>query len=275
MAVYFGRFCEVRVGARGVSGLRTRFTVTRTVGPKPDTARIDVWNLSADTRAAWQSEKSVPVLLRAGYQDAPSDIVLGDSRLIGSTKEGVDWITTITLGDGERAAAKARVNTTIPKGSSAHKALDRVLASLDEEGVNTSQAQKQMASKDFRGALKTLSKAKAVTGSSFKELQNLVEGLDSDIAVQDNTLIVAATGELAQTRNIPLITQGSGLIGSPEAGEGGRITLTTLLDPRLRPLHGLELQSGSFDGVYKATKVVYKGDTHGRDWYSRVEAVPL
>ena len=274
MPKYYGRNSEVRVDTKGVSGLRTSFRITMTTDGKPDTAVISIWNLNAETRALWQAPKTTyPVLLRAGFGEDTSDIFLGDSRLISSVLRGTDGVTTITCGDGEQAVKRSQIQHTLGKGS---RLQDAVLKLLDElTGVDVKEAKSKVRNGNFRGGLQTLFKAKTLSGPVFEELTTLLKGYNFDHVIQGGVLrLVEKTGTI-DLPQVPLVSEKTGLIGSPEAGEKGRVTLTTLLDPRIKPLHKFKLESDVFDGYYKAGKVLYVGDTHQDEWYNKIEATPL
>ncbi len=273
-STYFDRQVELNVGTKGIRGLRVRFSVEMTPDGKADTAKVTVWNANKDTRAQWQApDESSYVVLKAGYGKDISQVFAGDSRTVVSRKQGPEWVTDITAGDGERSIQRNQTQETYKKGTSAKDILLRLLDKV--EGIDVTEAKKVVQDKGFREGIQSFYSSKTISGPLFAEIETMMAGFGLEWAVQDGKLRAVPRGQTIDLPTIPLIKPGTGLVGSPEAGEKGRITLTTLLDTRLKPYHKFELQSESFNGLYRAGKVTFSGDTHGREFYTKLEATPV
>ena len=57
------------------------------------------------------------------------------------------------------------------------------------------------------------------------------------------------------------------LIGSPVPKSGGKLEVTALLAPTIRPGKVFGVESEDYSGLYTAEDVSFKGDTHGQSWY--------
>ena len=274
MPLYFDRVVELNVGTKGIRGLRVSFEVIMTPDKKADTAIVKVWGASAETRAQWQApEGSAYVVLKAGYGKDIFQIFAGDSRTVRSTKQGVEWITEVTAGDGERTMQRQQVNETLRKGKSPKEILLHLLGKV--EGIDVSEAKSAVNKQGFREGLSTLHSSKTLSGPLFQEIDTMMQGFGLDWSTQNGKLKTVPQGATIDLPTIPSISPGTGLIGTPEAGEKGVVEVTALLDARIKPLHKFELRSASFNGYYKAGRTTYTGDTHGRPFYVKTEATPV
>src|SRR5262245_73774 len=103
----WGRICQLVVGRGGTGlevtskqsgyALRVHFEVIKTIAPTPNTATIQVYNLSPDN--ASQIEKDyVDILLNAGYTGNQALIFYGNIQFVSHYRKETDWITEITAG---------------------------------------------------------------------------------------------------------------------------------------------------------------------------------
>ena len=77
------------------------------------------------------------------------------------------------------------------------------------------------------------------------------------------------------SRTIPLISAASGLIGTPQVGEQGFVTLTSQIQPNLTPGYSFRLESRLITGFYRVEKATYRGDSWGSTWAVELEGKPL
>ena len=177
-STYFDRNVELNVGTKGIRGLRVRFSIEMTADGKADTAKVTVWNTNKDTRAQWQApDESSYVVLKAGYGKDLSQVFAGDSRTVSSKKQGPEWITDITAGDGERAVRRQQVNETYKKGTSAKDILLRLLDKV--EGIDVTEAKTAVNKQGFRKGIQSLYSSKTISGPLFSEIENMMAGFGS------------------------------------------------------------------------------------------------
>jgi hypothetical protein len=110
-----------------IEGLRMQFTASKTLDKAPNTAEINVFNLSETSRKGMQT-MGANVTLQAGYEDIASQAVVfsGNARYISHRLDGPDWVTKIECGDGEQAFAGDTVSEAFAEGTPIVKALEYV-----------------------------------------------------------------------------------------------------------------------------------------------------
>lgn len=283
----YGRRCVLLVGdppgtqlnprlinALQVDGLRVAFEVVKTSGKEPNTCDVRVFNLADQTRARLQG-KGQKIILQAGYQDSLAQIFSGDSRLMDHRKDGPSWQSRIQCGDGERAFRFARVSESFAPGTKVSDVIAHLarVSGLDVGNALTAAAQLQ-------GPLQEYSQGTTLHGRTAAELDRVLRSVGLSWSVQDGALQVLGAADAAPGEAVH-ISDGSGLVGSPEQGtpdkKGGPVVVKfrCMLDPRLRPAARVSLASRSHTGGFKVLKCTHRGDTHGADWYTDVEATPL
>jgi hypothetical protein len=273
------------IEALRISDLRVTFKVEKTDKPEPNKADIAVYNLSAQSRAALEG-KGTPVLLLAGYADGDnvSQAFAGEARIIDSTKAGVDWVTRIQCGDGERAYCTAQVNESAQPGAAVKDMVMKLAKSLVKDPGNALQKANEITRQWAAGY--------AAHGNAAAELSRLLEAEGFQWSVQDGRLEILRATEFTADMG-PLFTPSSGLIGTPTLGTPEKVTqpgqvaaqtwkVKVLLEPRVRPGQRFEVErTVSTDGrpvkreQFRARKVHHLGDTHGADWATEIEATQL
>lgn len=142
---------DITIDSKGSQGMRIAYDVVRTARETPNTGQVTIFNLSERTRRLL--EGAVPsgqlaiappsdaspyktdlalvetpailarryqyayVRLLAGYDGVVSSVSEGTSSRTRSRPAGVNWTTTIELGDGEAALAHAVASRTFDAGS--------------------------------------------------------------------------------------------------------------------------------------------------------------
>jgi hypothetical protein len=282
MTTLFDRRCKLLVGQPPkadvytlqtvnrleISGLRIGFKIIKDSQPQPNNVEISIYNLSASSRAALE-EKGCRILLLAGYADQISQIASADVRIAQSQKLGVDWVTKIEAGDGERAIKFARVKESWAPGTPVSEIISKTVSALMLDPGNALAKAKQISAQYSSGYVQN---AKA-----SDELTTLLEPHGYEWSVQDGRIEVLKKNE-ALPETAPLLSPDTGLIGAPEmgtpakAGEKPVLKVRSLLQPRIRPGQRFQLRSASRNGVFLAKKVTHAGDTFGNDWYTDIEA---
>lgn len=273
--------------------LRIQFKVEKNLYTPPNTAEITVTNLSEHTRNALQQFGAL-VTLEAGYQD---QLFLGDdganhlptlfkgtARTIDPVRDGKEWNVRIQCGDGELAYRYADASLSAAPGAPYSDIAGKLAQTLQPAGVDISKFLSQLSVP----GLITFPRQQfvtgyAVSGNAMKELQKLLAPTGWAVSIQDGQLQVVArggsTGELAV-----LISEGSGMVGSPDHGTPDKnglqsmLKVKSLLLPTLGPGDPFVLQARDNSGNYSAQKVKHTGDSHaaGDDsWCTEIESYPL
>src|SRR5690606_39999714 len=128
-----------------VSGLRVVFRISKTLGPKLNSAEIKVWNMAEDTAAATK-QRGAKILLSAGYRGEVRLLFVRDVDLVTTEIEGPDRVTSMKAGDGLNAARTTRQYEALASaenpgrdlerlGRNAGNAVNDAIARLRREGV--------------------------------------------------------------------------------------------------------------------------------------------
>lgn len=289
------------VGAPGPTGLggvsietdslRCAFEIERDEKPWPNSATIRIWNLTPAHRAELADMQGVPCSLAAGYQGANGQLFSGMLREAQSVKEGTDWITTITGGDGEldtegEPIAGKSIHKTWARGTPCVQVLQDFIAEMKVDPGNAAAA--GAAATLTTGSM--LSHAFTVDGPILDELTYFMRSVGLAWSIQDGAFLVRLADVPASVG--PFISPITGLVGhvTTSTRKIERENVTTkikettvwkmaagscLLLPTLTPGIGFTLQSEAASGVYLCTKLRHVGDTHAREWYTEFEGRAL
>lgn len=262
-----GDFATAQPNAIEITELRVAFKVTKTLTKEPNTAEIEVSNMSRLLRQSLQV-RDLRVILEAGYADHVAGVFVGDARTLDHTRDGADWTTRIRCGDGERGLALARVNTSFKTGTP----LDDIMAKVTRPlGVSFDPAQ-------FAG--KQAVSGYAAHGRAADVMDRVITSAGLEWSIQDGRLQVVPKGGVTAEVAVELSAD-TGLIGSPEASAPDKKTKKImlkgecLLAPRIRPGGRVSLRTEAHKGTFRVTKVTHEGDTHGSDWRTSFELEAL
>lgn len=266
----FLRNWRLQIDQQIFDGLRVSFNIVRDLDPDPNPAEVSIYNLSAESRSKVQTAGAA-VILEAGYGDDIEQLYSGDVRRANHVKEGADWVTQITLGDGDTKYRTTRANLGFSKGTSILTVIKQI---ADATGLKLGNILSKAQDGDVAKALTEAVNGMVVSGPAFIELSRLMASLGYELSIQDGALQALAEKETT-TEQVLLLSPESGLIGSPETGENGVVTAKSLLQPGTRPGRRIKLESRSIEGFFRVDKATHSGDTHGTDWYTEMELKPL
>jgi hypothetical protein len=267
----YNREVSIVVDTLRITGLRVAFKVVQTDQPSPNTVECSIYNLSADSRAKLQSKRSIRTIIEAGYTSNLGLLFSGDLRRAFSSSNGVDWVTTFRAGDGEAALRTARINESFSPGTPIKTVLNRLAGKL---GVKPGDSSKYINAAVHNKAQTQFTSGTVVSGPTWPIFESYLSAYGLTFSVQDGNLQVLPLGQ-ASTATAVKLTPRTGLIGSPEAGEKGKLKCKSLLQPSIRPGRKIFIQSTQINGFYRVETVSHIGDTHGEAWHSDIEAVPL
>jgi hypothetical protein len=268
MTVLFERKVRVQVDDFVIEDLDVAFEIGKSLSAKtPNSAEIRIWNLNAEHRKRLQELEKVYVSLEAGYVGGTSLLFRGDLRDVLSTREGTDWITTITSDSGRRAR-KRRILKSFAPGATVEDVLKAAAKAMGVNLGNTAaktvsaKIQGTQASKFFNGY--------ALAGAIEAELDRLARSCGLEWSIQDDELQFLDQGMPLQELGIKLSPK-TGLIGSPEPGNKGITEARCLMIPDLFPGRRIQIMSEHVTGIYRAETTKHVGDTAGHDWYVDLE----
>lgn len=262
---FFNRSWAVTIGKQGetgnkYTGLRVTFDIEKTSDPNPNKAKIEVYNLSAQSRQIFQ--KGFQIRVDAGYQNNIETLYIGDIVKVTSKRTDTSIVTTFECGDSERQLINAHFDRSYGAGTTNVAVLQDLANAL---GVSV-------------GSVLGLPKVVYNTGISFtgsvkRAIERLTKGLGLEFSVQNGVLqIIPQTAHNGEEAII--LSQDSGLIGVPSQGDGF-VQFSCLLNPRLKPTTPIQITSQTINGFFKVRKTKIEGDTHGDKWDIQGEAVPI
>lgn len=250
--------------------LRIQFTIVKSLKREPNTAKITIYNLSEDSRVAFQ-EKDLPTILEAGYIENRQTIFQGELTFGQNKLDDVNWTTTLQAGDGVKQFKSARINQAI-RGPA--KATDVLRTAAQALGVGLGNIQEKIAQGSVRGVLEEFANGIVLSGKAERQLTKVARSLGYAWSIQDGELLFLEDGA-SKVATLVRLNSRSGMIGSPEAGDGGIVRVRSLLQPELVPGRQINIESRQVNGFFRVEKSTFVGDTRGQDWYVDVEARPV
>lgn len=293
MTRQYKRKVQVIVGGGGeglvIEDLRVDFDIKKTAKGEPNEATVLLYNLNPANEVKVKEEYA-EIAVSAGYEGAVLTIFLGQIKFATVYQEGLDRITKITAGDGEKDYRQATMNITMAAGTSDVDVVEQALASFiggTVEGPLISVSEKQR----VRG--------KVITGSSRTILDKVANEAGGSWSIQDGELQIVPAIETLPDEAV-LITSETGMIGAAEAEEDG-VKVTCLMNPALKvnakimldntaikeasvdaktrassvETEGPEDVRVSPDGIYKILELRHNGSTHALEWYTTATCVAL
>lgn len=268
------RKIEVVVGNTKVTGLHVTFKIELTTKVQPNTAEVSIWNLNEKHRSAFQVGNQ-QVSVSAGYESNINKIFSGKLRTTSSAKKGVDWVTTFKSGDGELEQQFSRVNISFPKGTQIVVAIQQIAKTT---GLKVDDALKKIQASKFRNGLQQFNFGSVFQGSATEILSTMLKGCGVQMSIQNGELQLLDLGETTKLPAI-LLTDTSGLIGSPETGQDKEkktiMKASCLLQPGLTPGRRVNFQTQLIKGFFKIEKVTHQGDNFSQQWQSDIECLAL
>ena len=248
---------------KSFSNVRVRFRVQMDDGGEPNSAKLDVWNLAEDTIATAQEDGAI-IRLSAGYQ-VPQLLFTGNpiSGGVKMERAGPDRILRIEAEDGGAEIHAAYLTKTFAPEVSLAQILDELKVTI---GLPLNLVT-QLPDKRFPNGI-------TLSGDANTILDRIAAMAESTWTIRDRTIVIMPTDADSGESAVVFSATTGNLIGAPSPTDDG-VELKGLLAPTLRPGKPFRVESDLVTGNYRATEVVFVGDTHGNDWYAKVKGTPL
>lgn len=281
-----------------IQNLRVTFSIKKTSTTDFNSASIQVFNLSEETR---QRINSIPVgniiIVKAGYAENKQEIIfVGNTVLSSINVEPPNAVTKIEALDGMEAMNQLKFSVSYAAGTFATKILKDILrrSSLDIKHIDWN----KIPDKQYKTGF-------AFQGDAKVLFNNVCNYLGVEWSIQNNQMKLIPIGG-ADTAKIVYLTPETGLIGSPEklrddamaayqkdvgknvvkvvgmAGKkykksiGGGYRIKCLLQPYIEPGSVVQVRSAEIPDIkFRAVEVEHTGDTHGNDWYTIINGMTL
>lgn len=281
MNTLFDRIAAVEITTESnsivrIENLKISFEVEKTETTEPNNARIEIYNLSENTRNQIKDLKTKITLL-AGYEDASGLEILfiGDITSVNHQTVKPNVITTINASDGKTAVDKAKFVFSQNSNVSATSVLKKILATFDI-GNNLN----QISFKD-----KSYQSGFSFAGMSKRALIDVTKFLNLSWSIQNNEIKLVEFDKDDNTGVVFLSTK-TGLLEAPQRLEGKSRkdkNLSTedkpgwrfnaLLLPSISPLNKISVQSIEIPNKsqFVVSSVLHNGDTDGSAWNTAIE----
>lgn len=279
MTALLNRQYVLAVGAKGIASsrqdsegfhptLRISFGVVRTLTQEPNNSEISVFNLNESSRKSLDEKPKVPIVLSAGYGKELSRIFSGDVSYVASQRQGVEWVTKLSLQDGADKYRSSRINVSLAPGTPISAAIQKAASAI---GLPVGNLSTHLS--NARGGVDRFARGVVLSGSAPGQLDKLLKTAGYGWSIQDGQLQILAPKETMPGMAVKL-TPSTGLIGSPERGDKGLTKAKALIQPGLLPGNRVVLESAVVVGTFRVEKSEFKGDSHGTDWYVEMEMSP-
>jgi len=263
----FGRKWRVTVGSLQTEDLDVKFKVKRSLQRSPGACELEVWNLTSSHRSEIADATRPMVRVEAGYQEGMSMLFQGNERKTQHVRDGADWITKITAGDGEHAVRTARASRSFGPNAQLR---DVVSYLADAMGVGTGNTNEAIASASLDQLSTVFPHGTAIHGQAATELHRILLSAGLEWSIQEGVLQILAQGQ-ALNRQAVLLKPETGLVGVPAVEKANVVKAKALLIPDLVPGRLVRLESQTATGTYRIQKAEYSGDTFGEDWHVELE----
>lgn len=258
----FERIVELKVGDTEITGLDISFEIEKDESPEPNPCHVEIYNLNPENRATLSKYKYVPVLLKAGYKDHVGVIFQGDMLRCTHSKEGPTWKTTLASGDGVMAMQTKRLNKNYAKGTPIKIVVEDIARQV---GLPLNSATNQL--KELN---QTLSKAFAASGYPVNDLCRMLTNKSINVSVQNKSVQLRKKSMPLQKEAI-VLSANTGLIGSPEMGAHGEISVRALLMAEFAPGRKVHIDSSVFKGFATIIEVRFVGANFGIEWSAEMK----
>lgn len=249
--------------------LKVTFRIERSLEKNLNSAEVAIYNLNEESRAILQQADELPTSIQAGYIDNISEIFLGDLEYGNTVRTGTDWVTSIQSRDGA-TKSKNRVSESFKR----IKIGDVLRQLVDRSGLALGNAAEKALAGPQRGNATEFIKGIVVKGLAFDEIDRVARQMGLRFSVQNGEAQFLTPLETLSGKAI-LLSEGTGMIGSPEPGEKGLVSARSLLQPELIPGLRVQIKAAQINGLFRVEKSVFLGDTWGTDWYTDIEAKPI
>ena len=279
MAEQFDRDVVINIGGIEISSrgeessrdlLKVTFDITKSLSKDPNTCDIQVYNLSLPNRIATQENRPEASII-AGYVGATSILFSGTLEFGSTSKEGTDYVTSLQALDGTNRTKSKRINKSLRGPVRAGEVL-RVAAR--ELGLKPGNLKKAIKRGSVRGELRGYDTGIVLSGRADRVLDSVCKSMGYFYSIQDGQLVLLTKDSFIGS-TAALISRETGMVGSPEPGDGGYVDVRSLIRPDLLPGHRVRIESNLVNGLFRVERVHFSGDTRGGDWFADLECSPV
>lgn len=252
--------------------LHVSFSVEKSDAESPNTAKIQIWNLSNKNVKVLDSKDCI-VELNAGYNMNMAPILIGAVTSAVTVPDNADRMSELEIVDGRIALRDTKVNISY-NGSVNSKKIYQYVA--NQMGVSIVFA-KGLKFKTFPNGYSYVGKAKNI-------LKKLVRSNRHSWTIQNNVLQITKKGTPVSTKGY-LINYSTGLIGNPKKISLGNSTDTKkaqtgwevefFLNGAIGINDTVKLESDVVKGYFLVKKITFDGDNFEGDWIATAQLLKI
>lgn len=262
-----------------VSYLRCVFKIEKNLNETPNYSQIAITNPALSTIENIKPGDKVTV--EAGYENGNYGLIFaGDVVQPYVERDGaVDTNLILVCQDGDVFLNSAFTAMTLEKGSTSQ---DVINACAKGDGITQGIITEKLAERSpfIRG--------KVLFGKSADYLRSAARTVNGQFYLEDGVINIIAADDYQPGEAVEL-TPDTGLIGDPSQTDDG-VSVKCLINPSIKLNTLVHVSSDTVkrkmvskegdtvpeldvDGLYRAIKISYSGDTHGDDWYCTIDAL--
>lgn len=255
------------------------FTITKDNTKDPNKASIVIFNLDDDIVNYINNniDNTLAVVLEAGYETSEIKTILKAtvSKIIDKWDKGTRQ-TTLKCTDGGANTGEAVTSRSYPAGTS----IKNVFNDLSKDLGTT------VGRIEIDDGVSVFNAPVGFMGSTSSQLAKLADSINHNFSIQDGaTYITPRTKRLSQTA--AYLSDETGLKSAPEPLSQGEkkskknktpsngVSFDCQLDGSILPETTVYVKTRNYDGAYKVTKVIHKGEFEGDEWSTTVEAIKI
>ncbi|MDD1789112.1 phage protein [Burkholderia gladioli] len=289
MTEQFGRKFSLIIGqdtgdALDFSDLRVKFDIKRGDRETPNSALVQIYNLSDSTSKRVEKEFT-RIVIQAGYPGNFSIVFDGEIKQIWRGRDSpTDTFLNVLAADGDSGYCFAKVIQTLSAGWTYQDLVNTALRAMAPYGITPG----------YMAPLQNnpMPRGRPIFDLARDVLRKVARANQMVWSIQDGRIIMVPETSYAPY-DIPEINSATGMVGWPVQMING-ITFKTLLNPSLKIgglvyLNNASIQQYQYslnvtqqgtqgralfenkidsDGYYYLMSVNHKGDTRGNEWHS-------
>jgi hypothetical protein len=262
----------------GITGIDVDFVVEKDINnTSPNTCSIKLYNLNDQSRNALSGGNPLTVKLEAGYVGGTTQIFFAQARAAWSEREGPTTVTRIESTDtvarvsGNRKTKQITNTAALYKTMGARVPIKQAFQAIaGVMGVKVGNLNQALA-----GISVSLSQVNgaALLGNSAQVMTDLCRSAGLEWWIDDGNLCLVNIGGYLSSTAAILLSEDTGLVGSPSVDSSGALSAKCRIIPGFVPGVQVSMQSLFVSGGYRVEKCRYKGSTRGKEWDIDFDAV--
>lgn len=259
-------------GSSTENSLHISFSIEKADVESPNTAKVQIWNLSDENLKIMDGEDCI-IELKAGYGSNMPLILVGDVTTVITTPDNADRMTEIEVMDGRVELRDTTV--TISVNGSAN-CMDIYTQIAEGMGIPIT----------FAGDLsfKSIPNGFSYVGKAKGALQKISKYCGHNWTIQNQVIQVTWPGRSVSEKGF-LLNSETGLIGHPKritigAGSKDRESQTGweiqyFLNGAIGVNDVVQIESPTANGYFRVQKVTFDGDNMEGDWMCTAQVLEI